>query len=151
MRRMMQPRNRQNEGERPDAKVRLNEFKAEQNEIGLVNEDNFPLTVYPLTNDLGLNVDLGLQIGLLVYEMKIPLNKDLYGGHNLKSGPGDELTIGFESGDFQRPNFNESERPSGLGMGRRGSGRMGGGERRAPNFSSMEKIDFEIETKLVAQ
>lgn len=145
---MMQPRNRQNESERPDVKVRLNEFKAQQSEIGIVNKDNFPLTVYPLTNELGLNVDLGVQMGLLVYEMKIPLKKDLYGGHNLKSSPGDELTIGFESGDFQRPNISESERPSGLGTGGRGQGRMGGSERRSPNFQTMEKIDFEIETKL---
>lgn len=147
MRRMVQSRNRQYEGERPDAKVRLNEFRAQQTEIGLVNEDNFLLTVYPLTNDLGLNVDLGVQIGLLVYEMKIPLNKDLYGGHNLKSGPGDVLTIGFESGDFQRPSLGDGERPSDLGMGRRGPGRVGG-ERRMPNFHAMEKIDFEIETVL---
>lgn len=151
MRSMMPMRNRQNEGERPDMKFRLNEFKAQQNEIGIVNKDNFPLTVYPLTNELGLNVDLGVQMGMLVYEIKIPLNKDLYGGHNLKSGPGDELTIGFESGDFQRPNYGNGEQPSGLGMGRRGGRRMGGNEKRFPNMPTMEKIDFEIETKLVVQ
>lgn len=151
MRRMMQQRNGQNEGERPNAKVRLNEFKAQQTDIGIVNEDNFPLTVYPLTNDLGLNVDLGIQMGLLVYEMKIPLNKDLYVGHNLKSGPGDELLLGFESGDIQRPNFGEGERPSGMGMGRPGGGRMGGGDRRPPNFQAMEKIDFEIVSRLALQ
>jgi len=149
MRRMMPMRNRQNEGERPDMKVRLNEFKAQQSEIGIVNKDNFPLTVYPLTNELGLNVDLGVQMGLLVYEMKIPLNKDLYGGHNLKSGPGDVLTIGFQSGDFQRPNMGDGgEQPSGMKMGRRDGGRMGGGERRSPNFPTMQKIDFEIKTNL---
>jgi len=152
MRRMMPMRNRQNEGERPDMKVRLNEFKAQQSEIGIVNKDNFPLTVYPLTNELGLNVDLGVQMGLLVYEMKVPLDKDLYGGHNLKSGPGNVLTIGFESGDFQRPNMSDGgDRPSGMEMGRRGGGRMGGGERRFPNAPTMQKIDFEIETKLAAQ
>ena len=151
MRRMMPMRNRQNEGERPDLKVRLNEFKAQQSEIGIVNKDNFPLTVYPLTNELGLNVDLGVQIGLLVYEMRIPLNKDLYGGHNLKSGPGDELIIGFESGDFQRPNLGEGERPSGMGTGRRGGGRQGGENRRFPNAPTMQKIDFEIGAKLATE
>jgi len=152
MRRMMPMRNRQNEGERPDMKVRLNEFKAQQSEIGIVNKDNFPLTVYPLTNELGLNVDLGVQMGLLVYEMKIPLDKDLYGGHNLKSGPGDVLTIGFESGDFQRPNISDSgERPSGMEMGRRGGGRQGVGNRGLPNAPTMQKIDFEIEARLASK
>lgn len=151
MRRMVQSGNPRIEGERPDAKVRLNEFKAQQTEIGIVNEDNFPLTVYSLTNELGLNVDLNFEIGLLVYEMKVPLKIDLYGGHNLKSGPGDNLTIGFESGDFQRPNISEGERPSDLGMGRRGTGRPEGVNRRMPNFQSMEKIDFEIKVKLSVQ
>lgn len=151
MRRMMRPRNTQTEAERPDAIVRLNEFKAQQNEIGIVNEDNFPLTVYPLTNELGLNVDLGVQMGLLVYEMKIALDKDLYGGHNLKSGPGDELTIGFESGDFRRPSLGEGERPSGMVTGRRGGGRQDGENRRFPNAPTMQKIDFEIGTKLATE
>lgn len=151
MRRMMPARNRQNEGEKPDMKVRLNEFKGQQNEIGIVNKDNFPLTVYPLTNELGLSVDLGVQMGLLVYEMKIPLAEDLYGGHNLKSRPGDVLTIGFESGDLQSPNMGEGERPSGLGMGGRDGGRMGSTEKRFPNMPPMQKIDFEIETKLASR
>lgn len=152
MSRMMRSGNPRIEGEKPDTKVRLNEFKAQQNEIGIVNEDNFPLTIYPLTNELGLNVGLGFQIGLLVYEMKIPINKDLYGGHNLKSVPGDVLIIGFESGDFQRPNRGDGgERPSGMEMGRRDGGRMGGSERRFPNMPAMQKIDFEIETKLAAR
>jgi hypothetical protein len=91
-------------------------------------------------------VDLGFEMGLLVYEMKIPIKKDLYGEHNLKSAPGDILTIGFESGDFQRPNLGGGERPSGLETGRRG-----GGEKRSPNMPTMEKIDFEIKTKLAVQ
>jgi hypothetical protein len=151
MRKMVQSRSRGNAGERPDFKVRLNEFKSLQTEIQIINRDNFPLTVYPLNNELGLQVDIGSQMGLLVYEMKVPLAKDLYGGHNLKSAPGDILKIGFESGDFQLGNFGEGGSPPGSGMGRRGIGRPEGNNRRFTNFPTMEKIDFEIEVKLASQ
>ena len=114
-------RKRPGEGEVPDLKIRLAEFKNLQNEIRIVNEDNFPLTAYSLNNEIGIEVDVGYQMGQLVYEMRIPISKPLFGDHNLNLLPGDKVKLAFESGKFDRSDSGVREKRPGFGMG-------GGGE-----------------------
>ena len=155
--------NRQEDG-RPDFKVRLDQFKSAQTEFRIVNADNFPLTSYNLKNDIGISIDVGYQLGLLVYEMKIPLKGDLVGDHVLNLAPGDEFTLGFESGEFNRGNFKGrgdrsgygAENPpegGGMGGGEGWEGREGRGERRGGGMGrgerqTLEKIDFEVSVLL---
>ncbi|MDO8549856.1 MAG: hypothetical protein Q7S39_06875 [Ignavibacteria bacterium] len=162
---MMSMRNRQG-GQRPDFNVRLDEFKSSQTEFRIVNADNFPLTSYSLKNDIGINIDIGYQMGLLVYEMKIPLKSDLAGDHILNLSPGDEFSLGFESGEFNRGSFGKRGEGSGFGMGNtppdggmggrdggmEGRGEMppGGGMGRGGQRPGFEKIDFEVSVKLEA-
>ena len=156
------PRWNRQEGGRPDFQVRLDQFKSAQTELRIVNSDNFPLTSYNLKNDMGINIDVGYQLGLLVYEMKVPLKGNLVGDHILNLAPGDEFTLGFESGEFNRGSFKGHGDRSGFGTGNppeggmgggegwegrseRGGGGMGGGER-----PTLEKIDFEVSVILAA-
>ncbi len=161
------PRWNRQEGERPDYKVRLDQFKSTQTEFRIVNADNFPLTSYNLKNDIGISIDVGYQLGLLVYEMKIPLKNSLVGDHILNLSAGNEFTLSFESGEFNRSSFRGSGDRSGFGMGnppeggmggregrgegeREGRGEMGGGMGRGGQRPSLEKIDFEVSVKLAA-
>jgi len=157
----MPTQNRQG-GERPDFKVRLGEFKSSQTEFRIVDADNFPLTSYNIKNDIGISIDIGYQMGLLVYEMKIPLKGNLVGDHILNLSPGDEFSLGFESGEFNRSGFGKRGDGSGFGMdnppeggmGGRGGGMSGGGMPpgggmgRGGQRPGFEKIDFEVSVKL---
>jgi len=157
------PRGNRQEGGRPDFKVRLEHFKSAQTEFRIVNADNFPLTSYSLKNDVGVSIDVGYQMGLLVYEMKVPLNGNLVGGHILNLSPGDEFTLGFESGEFNRNGFGRRGEGSGFGMGNPPEGGMGGrgdgmggqGERPDGGMGrgqrpSLEQIDFDVSVLLAA-
>ena len=161
---MMLRGNRQR-GEMPDFKVRLNQFKSAQTEFRIVNADNFPLTSYNLKNDVGINIDVGYQMGLLVYEMKVPLKGNLVGDHIFNLSSGDEFTLGFESGEFNRRNFGGQDRSSGMGMGNPPEGGMGGRDGGMPGGGGMsppggvgrggqrptlEQIDFEVSVILAA-
>jgi len=154
IKRMMQMRKRPGEGEGPDFKIRLAEFKNLQNEIRIVNKDNFPLTAYSLNNEIGIEVDVGYQMGQLVYEMRIPISKPLFGDHNLNLLPGDKVTLAFESGKFDRSDSGVREKRPGFGMGGGGGGRGRGGSGgggspsgRSRN-SGFEQISFEVEVTL---
>ena len=143
--------------ERPDFEKIFNEKKMKQNEIRIINGDNFPLTSY-YTNDTSVvHVDIGTQMGLLVYELKIPLSKNITSKHNFNLKPGDELNIGFESGDISRENFKSSgfqmgnrngNMPPEGGMEGRGGRMPRGGGKRGQRQHTLEKIDFEIAVKL---
>ena len=154
------PRWNRQEGGRPDFKVRLDHFKNAQTEFRIVNSDNFPLTSYNLKNDIGISIDVGYQMGLLVYEMKVPLKGNLVGEHILNLLPGDEFALGFESGEFNRNGFGRRGEDSRFGMGNppggmggRGIGGRGegpGGGMGRGQRSSLEKIDFEVSVILAA-
>ena len=150
----MMPTRKWQGGERPDFKVRLDHFKSSQTEFRIVNTDNFPLTSYNLKNDVGISIDVGYQMGLSVYEMKIPLKSSLVGDHILNLSPGNEFSLGFESGEFSMGDFGKQD-GSGFGMGGNmpGGGMEGRGDRMPPGGMGrqrpgFEKIDFEVSVKL---
>lgn len=95
-----------------------------QKNLQIVNEDNFPLYSYPITDPLGFQVKLGLDMGKLVYEMRIPYGANSAAPIMVDAFPGELLGLKIET---QEPDFS-SMRPSGGGMGPGGgSGGMGGG------------------------
>lgn len=159
------PRRNRQEGRKPDFNVRLDRYKSVQTEFRIVNADNFPLTSYNLINNIGISIDVGYQLGLLVYEMKIPLKGDLVGDHVLNLAPGDEFTLGFESGEFNRGSFRgrgdrsgygrENPPEGGMSGGEGWESREGRGERRGDGMGrgerpSLEKIDFDVSVLLAA-
>lgn len=150
------PRWNRQEGGRPDFKVRLDQFKVVQTEFRIVNADNFPLTSYNLKNDLGISIDVDYQMGLLVYEMKVPLKGNLVGNHVLNLLSGDHFNIGFESGEFNGSGFGRRGEGSGFRMGNPpegemgGRGRMPGGGMGRGRRPILEKIDFEVSVILAA-
>ncbi len=150
IRKMMQKGDRR-EGNIPDSKLGIGEFKKMQNELRIINEDNFPMTAYSLNNEIGIKVDVGYQRGQFVYEMQIPILKPLFSYHNLNLLPGDKITLAFESGEFDRGDLGGQNRGSGFGMNGRGGGKgggRGGGNRGGSMPPSIEKIDFEVQFKL---
>lgn len=145
---------------RRDFGKRLQELKLTQNEIRIINTDNFPLTSYYLNDTSVVQLDIGSQMGLLVYELKIPLSKNITSKHNFNFKPGDELNIGFESGDISRDNFknggfrmgngNGNMPPEG-GMEGRGDRMPRGNGQWGQKQHEFQKIDFEIAVKLAKQ
>lgn len=143
--------------ERPDFEKIFNEMKMKQNEIRIVNGDNFPLTSYYRNDTSVVHVDIGTQMGLLVYELKIPLSKNITGQHNFNLKPGDELDVGFESGDINRENFKsggfkmengKGNIPPEGGIEGRGNRMPRGGGRWGQRQRTFEKINFKVAVKL---
>jgi len=133
----------------------INKLKAEQNELLIVNENNFPLNAYPLDNHTGLNVRMGYEINQLVYELKIPLANNKISNIYIDALPKEKIKVGFESGEFERPEQGDRNssgmRPQGGGMS--GSGRKrGGGRSNMENMQEITKqIKFWMEVKLASQ
>jgi uncharacterized membrane protein YgcG len=138
----------------------LVDFQRKQPELQIVNEDNYSLYMYPIDNDSGINIKLGMSMQQFVYEISIPIgdNKNEF---NLALSPGDNLTIGFETNEFQKPDGDRGSGMSGgggqptggmTGGGRSGGGRSGGGGRKGSQGSGIygrpEPIDVEINVKL---
>ena len=142
-----------------DFNKRFSEIKNSQNEVRVLNDDNFPLTIYNTNDTSIIHVDIGMQMGLLVYELQISLTQKIAGKHSLNLKPGDELSLGFESGEIDRENFknggfNMGNRPpdDGIGdMGERGNRMPPGGGRFGQKPNGFEKIDFEIAVKLAKE
>jgi len=141
-----------------DFSKRLQELKLTQNEIRIINTDNFPLTSYYLNDTSVVHLDIGTQMGLFVYELKIPLSKNITSKHNFNLKPGDELNIGFESGDIDRQNFknggfrmDNGNTPPGGGMGGRGDRMPPGNGQWGQRQHEFQKIDFEIAVKLAKE
>lgn len=92
----------------------LNGYQEKHNELQIVNEDNYSLYAYPVNNTSGINIKLGESMRQLVYEISIPISGNSNSEFSIDLFPGDNLTIGFETNEFQ-----------GSGNGR-GSGFTGG-------------------------
>jgi hypothetical protein len=122
----------------------LDDFQVKQPELQIVNDDNYSLYVYPINNGSGINIKLGMSMQQFVYEISIPIgeNKSEF---NLALSPGDNLTIGFETNEFQR-------RDGDRGSGMTGGGMSGtGGRKGVPGaglYGRPEPFDVEINVRL---
>jgi len=123
-----------------------------QNEMRILNKDEFPVTVISTTDSSGLKARLGFQEGQFVYELRVPLKIDEQNKYGINAGPGDKLLVKFETerpgrDDFKgKGNERDMRPPGGMGGfpgGGRGGMRQGGGER-----MSFEPIDFSVEVTL---
>ncbi len=99
----------------------IQKFKTEQHEFLIVNEDKFPLNAYPVSNETGFQVRIGIEMRQLVYELKIPLANNNSAPVNVDALPGEILSIGFESGEIDALS----------GRGRSGMSPGSGGGRRS--------------------
>ncbi len=120
-----------------------------QDEIRILNEDNFPLTVISVSDSSGLTARLGYKNDQFIYELRVPLKVNEQNKYGINADPGEKLLIKFETEKPERNNFGGREgqdgnRPGG-GMGGFPGGGMrpeGGGRR------SFEPIDFAVEVTL---
>lgn len=155
---MRSMRNKSQKGNEEDfLRKYLEEFQNKQNELQIVNEDNYSLYAYPINNDSGIRIKMGESMHQLVYEISIPIADNNMSEFYMDLFPGDNLTIGFETGEFQRPS--SGDRGSGMtGGGRQPTGGMtGGGRSGRGGYSRMqgdsmpdrpEPIEIEIDVRL---
>lgn len=120
----------------------------EQNEIRILNKDNFPVTSIPTSDSSGLTARIGYNNDQFVYELRVPINnnKEKYYIHAI---PGEKILVKFETETPERRNFGERGggmmQPGG-GMGNPGGdygSESGGGDR--PHFNP---INFKVEVTL---
>lgn len=139
----------------------IERFKAEQNEILVVNEDKYPLNAYPLNNENGLEARISYEMHQLVYELKVPLTKENLSDVSIDVLPNELVKIGFESGEVEgKKDTNDSGMKQGGGTpgggrgGRSGAGggrggMSGGGRGNKSNLKdTMRPIEFWMEVKL---
>jgi hypothetical protein len=122
----------------------LVDFQKKQPELQIVSEDNYSLYMYPIEDGSGIKIKLGMNMQQFVYEISIPIgeNKSEF---NLALSPGDNLTIGFETNEFQRSD-------GGRGSGMTSGGRSGAGGRKgvpgAGIYGRPDPFDVEINVRL---
>jgi len=149
---MMQMKNKSVEWENPGIKSRVTELKRNQNEIRLVNENSIPLSVHSLDNNSGIKVAAEFQMGKVIYEMQVPMTKPPFSDHNLSLQPGENITLGFESGEFLKEFSGHMKKSAEFGgAGGRGSGskgKPGGGNIGRERSQNLEKIDFQVKILL---
>lgn len=129
----------------------FNNLKNRQNEILIVNEDNFPLTAIPTKNIEGIEAEVGSEMNQFIYELKVPLTNNKMSTLFVDALPGEKIKVTFETGEIQKPERNDSEMRgnsvSGMtGRGGRGGRMRGGGQDRMKETN--DPIDFNVEVKL---
>jgi len=132
----------------------IKKIKLNKSEYLLINDDNFPLGAYSLTDRNGVKIGLGYDAGKLVYEMKIPERAGKYFPINLTLLKDKTLTLKFSTGKPEKPFGNKVARSPQTGMGERAGGMRRGGGRRSANRQHerssglVKPIDFEVKVTL---
>lgn len=144
----------------------IEKFKSEQNEILILNEDKYPLNVYKLQNDSGLEVFINIEQNQFVYELKIPFAENKLKKVYVDAFPNEEMNLRFETGEIEKPGFNDGsgrnnskggmQTPDGSNEGKLGAkGRKGGGmgaRKDDRNVSDLMKpIELEITILLASK
>ncbi|HSD63625.1 MAG TPA: hypothetical protein VLB50_07495 [Ignavibacteriaceae bacterium] len=126
----------------------LKELIDEQNEIRILNKDNFPETVISTSDSSGLTAKIGYINDQFVYELRVPIDKNDKDKYYLSSAPGEKILVKFETETPERRNFGGGRGgsimdPGGMGYPGGGYGGESGGERMPFN-----PINFEVEVTL---
>lgn len=148
-----------NENDERNIAQRIEMLKASQNEILVVNEDEFPLFAYKMNNEVGLEASINYEINQLIYEMKIPIGNLSDQNFFVDILPGEEVALSFESGKMKKPenefgskNGGMNQPPSGNngvgGPGGGGRGRQMGGGGPPHQMQSSESFDFTLNVTL---
>lgn len=133
----------------------IDQFKIEQNEILIVNEDKFPLNALPKVNNNGLEVNISYAMHQFVYELKVPLANNNLSNVFIDVLPNEIVRVGFASGEVDKPesrssgNTMDAPGNEGTRKGGRGGNRGGGRANNMGNMKNMmEPSEFWIEVKL---
>lgn len=122
-----------------------------QDEIRILNRDNYPLTVISTSDSSGLKAAIGYNNDQFIYELRVPLKVDDQNKYGINTRPGDKLLVKLETEKPDRGNFGGRGNGNGMGPGGemgggypggRGMGREGGGR------GSFEPFDFSLEVTL---
>jgi hypothetical protein len=130
----------------------LKKLMSDQDEIRILNKDNFPVTAISTSDSSGITARIGYNNDQFVYELRVPLNNNDNNKYCLSAIPGEKLSVKFETEKPERKNFG-GRRGGGM-MGQGGMGReFGGGGYRGGNPEggermSFEPIDFSVEVTL---
>ncbi len=128
----------------------LSKMIKNQDEIRILNKDNYPLTVISTSDSSGLKAAIGYQNDQFVYELRVPLKINDQNKYGIDAKPGDKLLVKLETEKPDRGNFGGREggmRPPG---GEMGGGYPGGGGLRPgrEGRSPFEPFDFSLEVTL---
>jgi hypothetical protein len=124
-----------------------------QDEIRILNKDNYPVTVISTSDSSGLKAAIGYSSDQFIYELRVPLKVDQQNKYGINARQGDKILVKLETDKPDRGNFGGGREggmraPGGeMGGGFPGGGgrgmRPGGGGR-----GSFEPVDFSIEVTL---
>ncbi len=122
-----------------------------QDEIRILNKDNYPVTVISTSDSSGLKAAIGYSNDQFVYELRVPLKVNNQNKYGINAKPGDKLLVKLETSEPDRGNFGgrgggmrSPEGEMGGGFPGGGRGMRPGGEERGP----FEPIDLTLEVTL---
>lgn len=125
----------------------------DQDEIRILNKDNFPVTVISTSDSSGLTARLGYNNDQFIYELRVPLKVDEQNKYGINAHAGEKLLVRFETERPERGNMGGRDGEGGMrppgGMGGFPDGNGGGGMRtEGGERKSFEPIDFSAEVTL---
>lgn len=131
----------------------ISKMISDQNEIRILNKDNFPVTVISTSDSSGLTARLGYINDQFVYELRVPLKVDEQNKYGINARPGEKLLMRFETEQPERGKFGGRDGEGGMrppeGMGGFNGGNDEGGMRpEGGGRRSFEPIDFSAEVLL---
>jgi len=141
-----------------------------QIEFQIIDKNKKPITAIPIINREGINLEIWMEKGILIYELQVPLTaSDIY-SFAAGAKPGEKVKIKFETeeprfGDMKRPHEGlsaDGQKPGGDGdMPSNGEGRSEGrhsrGERSGGSMppgggpggmKKVETLDYSVELTL---
>lgn len=117
-----------NRGERNRFDNQMDFFENTQTHFELLGPKKDDIMIIPILNNQGIQVKLGRSRQQLVYELKVPLTQTPEHPDAINASPGQEISIGFETGKFDMPEMmRDKARGGGIPGGRGNPG--GGGSR----------------------
>lgn len=145
-----------NERENPDE--RFKKLLISQNEVSIVNEDNYPLYLISNSDEKNIQAKIEVSNGSFVYELKIPLATNKQAKYFLESSPNEQIKIGILTNELKqdspmgRPGSGMNrgdgrQPPQGEGAGRRSQGMSDG---RIPMMNT-DPLKLWFDVKLVNQ
>ncbi len=128
----------------------ISQMIKDQNEIRILNKDDYPLTVISTSDSSGLKAAIGFNNDQFIYELRVPLKVDAQNKYGIDAKPGDKLLVKLETEKPERGNFGGGDgmRPPG---GEMGGGFPGGNRGMRPGEggrNSFEPVDLTLEVTL---
>lgn len=144
--------NRDQQNKEPE----LDRIINKENELLIVNEDDYPLSAYPLSNTVGIALKIKFVEGRFNYELKMPLKTLTKMPYFVDTDPGGTVEIGFQTKEREKMSREGAGMRGGGeggmgGMGGGGGRRGGGGSVRGAGMQQLSDLDAWIEVHLAKQ